>query len=185
MKKMYLIGMTGDYACNASILVNNITDQLTEPEVELYLDKGRLGLLNASLSNIVQRIWKIKKAMLAGVFDDWHEQYKTLGPNGRYKDYMIMNELVLLWPFVCSCSLFKTLYIDGELDSVFKGLPLKVSAIWLRHYTLIPARIHYSMKGIGHCDGGLDPFTNSQTIPYEEIIKLIAFLLFTFHPHNY
>ena len=58
--------------------------------------------------------------MLAGVFDNWHEQYKTLGPNGRYKDYMIINELVLLWPFVCSCSLFKTLYIDGELDSVFK-----------------------------------------------------------------
>ncbi len=59
--------------------------------------------------------------MMAGVFDDWHQQYETLGPIMRYKDYMFINELVLLWPFVCSCSLFKTLYIDGEFDSVFKG----------------------------------------------------------------
>ena len=95
-----MIRLSGDYACNASILAKNITDQLTESEVELYLDEGRLGLLNASLFNIVQRIWKIKKTMLVGVFDDWHQQYKTLGLNGRFKDYMFINELVLLWPFV-------------------------------------------------------------------------------------
>ena len=59
--------------------------------------------------------------MLAGIFDNWHEQYKTLGPKGRFKDYMFINELVLLWPFVCSSSLFKILYIDGEFDLVFKG----------------------------------------------------------------
>ena len=59
--------------------------------------------------------------MMAGVFDDWYQRYETLGPNGRYNDYMFINELVLMWPFVCSCSLFKTLYIDGELDSVFNG----------------------------------------------------------------
>ena len=58
----------------------------------------------------------MKKAILGSVFDDWHEQYTTLGPNGRYKDYMFINELVLLWPFVHSCYLFKTLYIDEELD---------------------------------------------------------------------
>ena len=45
--------MAGDYVCNALILAKNITDQLMESEVELYLDEGRLGLLNASLSNIV------------------------------------------------------------------------------------------------------------------------------------
>jgi len=60
MKKIHLIGMTGDYACNASMMTKNITDQLTESEVELYLDEGRLSLLNASLFNIVHRIWKIK-----------------------------------------------------------------------------------------------------------------------------
>ena len=65
-EKIHLIGMTGDYACNASILAKNITDQLTESEVELYLDEGRLGLLNASLFNIVQRIWKIKKQCWLG-----------------------------------------------------------------------------------------------------------------------
>jgi len=121
MKKIHMIGLSGDYACNASILAKNITDQLTESEVELYLDEGRLGLLNASLFNIVQQIWKIKRTMLAGVFDNWHEQYKILGPKDRFKDYMFINELVLLWPLVCSSSLFKTLYIDGELDLVFKG----------------------------------------------------------------
>ena len=52
---LHLIGMTGNYTCNASILAKNITNQLTESEVELYLHEGRLGLLNASLSNIVQR----------------------------------------------------------------------------------------------------------------------------------
>ena len=121
MKKIHMIGLSGDYACNVSILAKNITDQLTKSEVELYLDEGRLGLLNASLFNIVQRIWKIKKTMLAGVFDNWHEQFRILGPKGRFKDYMFINELVLLWPLVCSSSLFKTLYIDGELDLVFKG----------------------------------------------------------------
>ena len=63
MKKIHMIGLSGDYACNCnvSILAKNITDQLTKSEVELYLDEGRLGLLNASLFNIVQRIKKIKK----------------------------------------------------------------------------------------------------------------------------
>ena len=85
--------------------------------------------------------------MLAGVFDDWHEHYKILGPNGRYKDHMFINELILLWPLVCSCSLFKTLYIVGDLDSVFKGTAAQSFCKLVKAISFNPCTFSYFEEG--------------------------------------
>jgi len=90
----------------------------------------------------------MKAAMIMGVFDDWVHQYKTLGPELRDKEYMFINELVLLWPFVCSSSLFKTMqYVEEGWKPFLKEQQLKVSANCSNHLGSIPTRTYYLKRG--------------------------------------
>ena len=126
------IHLIGNYACNTSTLANNNTDQLTEPEVDLYLEECRLGLLNASLSNIVQRIWKIKKQCWLVFLMTGVSSIKRWDPMGGTRiTCSLMNWHCCDLLFVLALCPKYCILMENWIQ-FSRALPLKVSAIWIR-----------------------------------------------------